>query len=160
MQKEMPVIQIRDVQSSDVPKVVALVTEVLAEFGLRFGVGSTTDVEVTTLPDSYLKRGGGFWVATESSGRIVGTCGVFPVDHETYELRKMYIYSASRGFGIAQLFMDACVSFVRERNGRQLVLDTIHEMDRAIAFYEKNGFVRDDAWIRGARCTRGYIKTL
>jgi hypothetical protein len=37
-----------------------------------------------------------------------------------------------------------------------VVLDTTHSMSAAIAFYERNGFVRDDAQIRGARCSRGY----
>jgi hypothetical protein len=37
-----------------------------------------------------------------------------------------------------------------------MVLDTAEQMRAAIAFYEARGFVRDDSWIRGARCTRGY----
>ena len=40
------------------------------------------------------------------------------------------------------------------------MLDTTDAMARAIAFYEAHGFVRDDAEIRGARCTRGYVLTL
>jgi hypothetical protein len=49
---------------------------------------------------------------------------------------------------------------IRLAGGTALVLDTIEAMTRAIAFYEANGFVRDDAQVRGARCTRGYIKRL
>jgi hypothetical protein len=41
-----------------------------------------------------------------------------------------------------------------------MVLDTVEEMAHAIAFYEAHGFVRDDAQIRGARCTRGYSRSL
>jgi hypothetical protein len=33
-------------------------------------------------------------------------------------------------------------------------------MTRAITFYESQGFVRDDAQKRGARCTRGYLRVL
>ena len=40
------------------------------------------------------------------------------------------------------------------------VLDTAEQMTRAIAFYESQGFVRDDAQKRGARCTRGYLRVL
>lgn len=29
-------------------------------------------------------------------------------------------------------------------------------MQGAISFYERRGFVQDDAQIRGTRCTRGY----
>jgi len=56
--------------------------------------------------------------------------------------------------------MDTCVAFVRSRGAKRLVLDTTHDMRRAIAFYERNGFVRDDAQIRGARCSRGYAREL
>jgi len=40
------------------------------------------------------------------------------------------------------------------------VLDTTEQMTRAIRFYEDNGFVRDDAQRRGARCSRGYVREL
>lgn len=41
-----------------------------------------------------------------------------------------------------------------------MVLDTTEAMGAAIAFYERHGFVRDDTQIRGARCTRGYVRRL
>ena len=41
-----------------------------------------------------------------------------------------------------------------------MVLDTVEEMTRAIAFYEANGFVRDDSYIRGSRCSRAYVRAL
>jgi hypothetical protein len=59
---------IREVQRDDVPDVLALVAEVLAEHGLEFGKGSPTDEALTHLPESYAG-------------------GVFPVDHSTYGTR-------------------------------------------------------------------------
>jgi ribosomal protein S18 acetylase RimI-like enzyme len=41
-----------------------------------------------------------------------------------------------------------------------MVLDTTEAMGAAIEFYERHGFVRDDAQIRGARATRGYVRRL
>jgi hypothetical protein len=41
-----------------------------------------------------------------------------------------------------------------------MVLDTVEQMKGAIGFYEANGFARDDTQIRGARCTRGYARTI
>jgi putative acetyltransferase len=150
---------VREVRPSDLPHVVDLVRDVLLEFGLRFGEGSGTDEEVTRLPASYTEHGGGFWVAVEGS-TVVGTCGVFPVGERTYELRKMYLRPAARGTGAAQLLFDTCLGFVRSHGAKRVVLDTTHDMTRAIAFYERNGFERDDAQIRGARCSRGYTLTL
>ena len=59
-------IDVRSVQESDVPQVVTLVRDVLAEFGLRFGDGSKTDEELLGLPGSYESHGGAFWVAARS----------------------------------------------------------------------------------------------
>jgi putative acetyltransferase len=152
---------IRFVRSDDVPAVVALVRDVLAEYELRFGEGAKTDEEVTRLPASYERGGGAFWVAVnDTDGEILGTCGVFPVGPQTFELRKMYLRASARGRGLGQQLLDEAIGWVRAQGGTRIVLDTIHEMTRAIAFYESNGFVRDDSQIRGARCSRGYARDL
>jgi putative acetyltransferase len=150
---------IRPVESRDVAAVVVLVTSILAEFGLTFGQGSATDDELRELPASYASRGGAFWVA-ELDGALVGTCGVVPVAPHTFELRKMYLSRASRGLGAGSRLLEVAIACVRARGGRRIVLDTVEQMTRAIAFYEAHGFVRDDAEIRGARCTRGYVLAL
>jgi GNAT superfamily N-acetyltransferase len=151
---------IREVASSDVQSVLALVADVLAEFGLRFGEGSATDAQVPGLPRSYTDSGGCFWVATEPDGALLGTCGVFPIDATTFELRKMYLHRNSRGRGVGKRLLDVAIEWTRARGGTRMVLDTVEEMTRAIAFYEANGFVRDDSQIRGSRCTRGYVRVL
>jgi len=152
-------LEVRAVTRDDVEPVIRLVTEVLHEFGLEFGKGAGTDDELVDLPESYTTRGGAFWVAVQG-GELYGTCGVFPVAPHTYELRKMYLHPNTRGMGIGGRLLDEAIGWVRARGGTKIVLDTVEEMTRAIAFYEANGFVRDDTQIRGVRCTRGYSRTL
>lgn len=149
-----PVAIVRPVTESDMPGVVALVRQVLGEFGLEFGKGATTDDDLASLPGSYRDRGGEFWVADGDA--IVGTCGLFPVEPGSYELRKMYLLPGARGLGLGRRLFDASLAWARAHGGRRIVLDTVEEMTRAIAFYEARGFVRDDCQVRGARCTRGY----
>lgn len=151
--------EVRPVQAREVDAVVALIAQVLAEFGLVFGQGSTTDDELRDLPGSYADRGGMFWVA-EHEGELFGTCGVFPLKPGTFELRKMYLLPASRGLGLGKQLLDAAVAWSRDHGGTRIVLDTVEEMTRAIAFYEAHGFTRDDCQVRGSRCTRGYVRTL
>lgn len=156
-------IVVRVVEAADVPEVVAHVTAVLAEFGLDFGVGSETDEAVRGLPPSYVDHGGAFWVAHAVEGdrrTLVGTCGVFPVAPGTFELRKMYLSAASRGLGVGKRLLDEAVAWVKAHGGERIVLDTVEGMTAAIAFYERHGFVRDDSQVRGARCTRGYVRAL
>lgn len=142
------------------PAVVALVRETLAEFGLRFGEGSKTDEELARLPASYEDAGGAFWVAVDAGGRLVGTCGVFPVAPGDMELRKMYLHPSSRGTGLGKRLLEESVAWCRERGAGRIVLDTTEQMTRAIAFYEANGFVRDDGQVRGSRCSRGYSRRI
>jgi GNAT superfamily N-acetyltransferase len=149
-------VTIRPVEARDVTAAVELVRATLAEFGMVFGVGSETDEQVRGLPASYTAPGGGFWVAVDEAGALIGTAGVFPLEPGVFELRKMYLHRAARGRGVGAQLFSACLAFCRERGARALVLDTVNDMTSAIAFYERRGFVRDDAQIRGARCTRGY----
>jgi GNAT superfamily N-acetyltransferase len=85
---------------------------------------------------------------------------VFPVAPGTMELRKMYVRPAARGARLGARLLDVAAAFARAQGAERLVLDTVEDMTRAIAFYEAHGFVRDDAYIRGARCTRGYVRAL
>ena len=160
MTSREPAFLLRFVAAADVPLVVELVRDVLAEYGMTFGVGCETDVELESLPASYADRGGAFWVAFDADGTLAGTCGLFPEEPCTFELRKMYLRPRARGRGLGKLLFDASVAWAKSRGAKLIVLDTVEQMERAIAFYEANGFVRDDTRIRGARCTRGYVKML
>ncbi len=142
------------------PGVIALVRDTLAEFGLRFGEGSKTDDELSHLPGSYEEQGGAFWVAVDEDGSVMGTCGVFPVGPGDMELRKMYLHPGARGTGLGKRLLEESVSWCRAHGAGRIVLDTTEQMTRAIAFYEANGFVRDDAQVRGSRCSRGYARRI
>jgi GNAT superfamily N-acetyltransferase len=154
-----PSVTIREAAANDVPAVVTLVRQVLLEFGLQFGTGSETDAQLAGLPHSYTVHGGAFWIALVN-GSLLGTCGVFPIDESTFELRKMYLLQGARGQGIGKQLLAVATAFCEARGGRRLVLDTVAQMQQAIAFYEAHGFVRDDSQIRGARCDRGYALLL
>ncbi|MBL8915146.1 MAG: GNAT family N-acetyltransferase [Archangium sp.] len=147
--------QIRVVTPSDVPQVVELVRATLGEFGITFGEGSPTDEQLLALPRSYTDDGGAFFVA-EKDGAVIGTAGVARIEPQLFELRKMYLSPTTRGAGVGKQLLDACLQHVRSTGGTRVVLDTTEQMKAAIAFYERNGFVRDDTQRRASRCSRGY----
>jgi putative acetyltransferase len=152
-------LEVRLVEARDVPGVIELITATLSEFGLEFGKGSSTDDELLQLPDAYTAKGGAFWIA-ERDRALIGTCGVFPLAAGTFELRKMYLSPHARGLGVGKRLLEVAVEWTRAQGATRIVLDTVEEMTRAIAFYEAHGFVRDDCQVRGSRCTRGYVRAL
>jgi putative acetyltransferase len=158
---ELSAVVVRPVLALDVPAIVDLLRTVLTEFGLRFGEGSASDASVYGLPESYEAAGGAFWVAVDiSSGTILGTCGLMPIDPALVELQKMYLRADARGRGVGRHLLDEAVGWARSLGMRRIVLDTAETMVGAIRFYEKNGFLRDDSQIRGSRCSRGYVRDL
>jgi putative acetyltransferase len=151
--------EIRAVTRDDVAGVLMLVREVLAEHGLEFGAGSPTDDALRGLPEAYTAQGGAFWVVSHRDA-VVGTCGVARVDAETFELRKMYLSPVTRGQGLGRALLERAIDHARAARAKRVVLDTTEQMQRAIALYEANGFVRDDRYITAARCSRGYVRML
>lgn len=152
--------RLRQVTDQDVPAVVQHVRTTLAEFGIVFGVGASSDDELLRLPASYAANGGAFWIVEDDSGRLLGTAGVMPLSATSFELRKMYLSPAARGQGLGARLFDEAVAFARSRGATEMVLDTVDRMTDAIAFYEKRGFVRDDRHISAPRCNRGYALKL
>lgn len=155
----MGFVMIRPVEAGDVAAVVELVRATLAEFGIVFGEGAETDAQLEQLPASYTASGGAFFVAVDE-GQLVGTAGIALVEPGLFELRKMYLRPSARGRGVGQLLFDACLAHARAHGGKRIVLDTTEQMTTAIAFYERNGFVRDDTQRRAPRCSRGYRRDL
>jgi putative acetyltransferase len=148
--------RVERISEAHVPQAIELVRATLAEFGLAFGEGSATDAQMLGLPGSYRDVGGEFFVALDKEGMLVGTAGVAPVAETTLELRKMYLAPHTRGHGVGQALLEACLAFCRAHGAKAVVLDTVDDMHAAVAFYERNGFKRDDTQIRGCRCSRGY----
>lgn len=157
---EPPAVQVRPFEPRDRDAVVELVEKVLAEYGIRFGVGSSTDEQLRALPGSYRDHGGEFWIA-EADGAVIGCVGMMPLPASeagpgVAELRKMYLSPAARGKGSGKRLLQAAIAWAKAMGLRHIVLDTLNEMSSAIALYTGAGFVRDDAQIRAPRCSRGY----
>ena len=146
-------VEIRSARSNDRPAILALARATLAEFGFTFGTGSASDTQLEGAPASF--EPGVLYVAMRDE-QLLGMAGLYPLGEGQWELRKMFLTAASRGHGLGQQLLDRCLAFARAQQARTVVLDTAETMDRAIALYERNGFVRDDTQRRASRCQRGY----
>jgi len=130
---------IRSANNNDCERVTNLVFSVLAEFGLE-GDPDTTDADLKDLEASYAKRGGRFEVIEDSDGNLLGSCGLYPVNNTTCELRKMYFVPRIRGSGLGKHVLQRAIKQARDLGFRQIVLETSSKLIAANHLYAKFGF--------------------
>ena len=88
-------------------------------------------------------------------GKIVGTAGIDAVG-AFYKLRHraefgVNILKEYWGLGVGRALMEACIQCAREAGYAQLELSVVAENSRAIALYQKAGFVEFGRNPRGFR---------
>lgn len=152
-------LQLRRARAEDSRACLALVTQVLAEFGLQpdsHGI----DSDLTDLAAAYFSRGGDFAVLVDESGAIVGTCGLFPLEPGVVELRKMYLVPSARGQGQGRRLLEWALARARELGFRRMTLETATVLKDAIALYERNGFTRTCGGAHSCRCDLAYARDL
>ena len=153
---------IRPFAPGDGRAVRELVARVLGEFDLPLDTAGT-DADLLDVEASYRAGGGEFWVVEDGTGRIVGTCGIWPVPGEAgrCELRKMYLDPSLRGRGMGRQLLETALDHARRTGRARVELETHHGMTAAMALYEARGFreiAREGACT--ARCDRAYALEL
>lgn len=136
--------QIRRLQQSDVHELLDLISGVRREFGLASRVASLLEPTDYAILDLYQHRRSAYFVAVKES-QVMGGAGIFPLADEewgTCELQRMYLRSQHRGQGIGQSLLNACLEAARSLGFERCYAETVSEMSTAIAFYERNGFLR------------------
>lgn len=151
--------QLRRARAEDSAACLALVTQVLAEFGLQPDAQGT-DFDLTDFNAAYFSRGGDFAVLVAESGAIVGTCGLFPLEPGVVELRKMYLAPSLRGRGQGRRLLDWALTRARELGFHRMTLETATVLKDAIALYERNGFTRACGGAHSCRCDLAYARDL
>ncbi len=81
-------------------------------------------------------------VAIDVQGSVVGTIGGTVVSSSEGHLRGMAVLPEAHGRGIAQLLLDAIEKNLLGKGCTRISLDTTEPLQRAMRFYEKNGFRR------------------
>jgi len=73
-------------------------------------------------------------------GNLLGTYGLYPLDKETCELRKMYFIPQIRGRGLGRLILERAVGHARRLHYKAIVLETHSALKEAIRLYTRFGF--------------------
>jgi putative acetyltransferase len=152
-------ISIRAATNADCEKIQNLVFTVLREYNLEPEIGGT-DADLNDIEANYLKSGGWFEVLEDARGNLLGTVGLFPLDKETVELRKMYFHKNLRGRGFGKKTLERMIEKARELKCKKIYLETASILREAVALYEKYGFQPTLDGIHSKRCDTAYFLDL
>ena len=144
-------ITLRPATNADTAAVRDLVFGVLAEYGLKPSPDDT-DTDLSDIESSYFARGGRFDVLERGDGAIIGTVGLYRVDAETVELRKMYLVPHARGRGLGRMVLEHALDEARRMGARRVTLETASVLREAIALYTRYGFRPCNAGHLSSRC--------
>lgn len=155
----MAAFRYRTAGSEDTAAIRAVVFAVLREYGLDPDPGGT-DADLEDVVGGYLGRGGVFRVLVTPTEEIVGCGGLYPLDGEEAEIRKMYLVPQVRGHGQARILLNDLVSAARERGFQRVVLETASVLEEAISLYVSFGFRPIEREHLASRCDQAYALEL
>ncbi len=150
---------IRSATNNDRERVFALVSAALEEHGLRPDP-EETDADLKDIEGNYIRRGGVFEVIEDRLGNLLGTVGLFPLNEETCELRKMYLAPQVRGLGLGRHLLERMIARAREAGYKCITLETASVLKTAIRLYTSAGFVPIETAHLSARSDQSYILDL
>lgn len=131
---------------------------VLREFGLEPEPGGTDD-DLNDIEANYINRGGVFELLEDSEGSLLGTVGLYPVNGEVVELRKMYFSSDLRGRGIGRETLARMIETADNLGFKLIYLETASVLESAVALYKKFGF-RETSEKHSPRCDQAFFLEL
>ena len=138
---------IRPAQAVDGPKIVKLITTILAqEFPDDQSAYAADDLK--RVVETYKGPQSAFFVAEEGD-QIVGTCGVKAENPQVAILRRLFVDSHHRGQGIGAGLLREALVFCRTMGFHEIVIRTSNRMERAIRLCKSLGFQEDGRWTFG-----------
>jgi ribosomal protein S18 acetylase RimI-like enzyme len=98
--------------------------------------------EMAAMPGKYAPPKGELLLARGADGQPLGCVGLRPLDAPgCCEMKRLYVAPEGRGLGIGLALAEEIISAAKRIGYREMRLDTLPEMDKAIAIYRTLGFV-------------------
>lgn len=155
---EQTEIIIRPATNADCAAVQRLVFGILRDYDLPPDPEGT-DTDIADIETHYLKRGGVFEILEDARGNLLGTVGLYPLDADTIELRKMYFDKKLRGRGFGKKMLERMIEKSRGLGYKKIYLETATVLKEATHLYEKYGFLPTGEK-HTPRCDAAYILEL
>ena len=106
----------------------------------QYNLTESHDLIILDKPEEFVLGSGGYLWLAKAGDEIVGTVGIMPEGHGTFELIKMCVAESWRGRGISKLLLETCLQKVKELGGRKILLFSNHQLQTALKLYKKYGF--------------------
>ena len=151
MQQGVSSISIRKATNDDIPGILACLRAAFEEFRNLYTPAGFLDTVLT--PETLRERlkSMAVFVAVNSGNQnnrftglpsVVGTIACNVVSAGEGHLRGMAVLPELRGAGVAAELLSCAEEELRGRNCTRVTLDTTEPLQRAMRFYEKNGYQR------------------
>jgi putative acetyltransferase len=137
-----PALRIRTIIPTDNTALAKVIRDTMAEFGVNRPNTVFDDPSTDHLYELFQHKGTIYNVA-EIDQVIVGGAGIYPTDglpDDTCELVKMYLKPEARGIGLGRLLIEKCISQAKEMGYKNIYLESMPELKKALNVYAKFGF--------------------
>lgn len=135
-------ITIRPILPADNAAVASIIRNTLAEFGANKPGTAYYDTATDNMFASFQVAGSRYNVGLIDNN-IAGGGGIFPspgLPEDTCELVKMYLSPEARGKGLGKQLIEESLHFASSYGYKQVYIETMPELKKAMSIYEKFGF--------------------
>jgi putative acetyltransferase len=136
-------IHIRTIQLKDNAPVAKIIRDTLAEFGANKPGTVYYDPTTDHLFEMFSSTPNSIYFIAAKDGSIIGGAGIYPTEalpKATCELVKMYLKPQARGLGLGRSLIEKCLIAAKEFGYKQVYLESMPELKKALSVYEKFGF--------------------
>ena len=95
--------------------------------------------ELAALPGPYAPPGGELLLAKRGD-HVLGCIGLKPLEPGVAEIKRLFVREQARGLGVGKALIEAIIRTARELGYAEIKLDTLPQMQSAIALYQAAGF--------------------
>ncbi|RYG06431.1 MAG: GNAT family N-acetyltransferase, partial [Chitinophagaceae bacterium] len=133
---------IRTIEPKDDVAIANVIRTTLVEFNANHPGTVYFDASTDHLSELFQIAGSVYYVAVQED-EVVGGVGIFPtagLPDQTCELVKMYLNTRVRGKGLGRILIEKALEFARNEGYKQVYIETMPELAKAMSVYEKFGF--------------------
>ena len=140
-----PTIHIRPIEPKDNIDLAKVIRGALEEFGANKPGTVYFDPTTDALFELFNNTPGSYYYIATIDNNVVGGAGIFPTENlpnGTCELVKLYLHKDARGTGLGKELLNTALKWAKEFGYRQVYLESMPELSKAVTIYENVGFKR------------------